>query len=198
MRGFATLIIDVLNEAKRRLGKKSGFVFSIQFLLYVFVITQFHVEKIPRVCHCKVIEKDSWFLEMRSRYYGVPLKGNAGDSVENILKGTSNSMDHLNVSSMGNSEYVFRVFSSGFSICFRSFEQNLMQSMFVSVPNNFLLSSELHVTDMLGHLVKKVIGIMMKLLIACGMENGAFQEVLGSLYCFVNFFPFNIFKIISF
>uniref|UniRef100_A0AAF5PHQ3 GTP-ase activating protein for Arf containing protein n=1 Tax=Wuchereria bancrofti TaxID=6293 RepID=A0AAF5PHQ3_WUCBA len=57
VRGFATLIIDILSEAKRR-------------------------------------------------YYGLPLKNDTDDSAENLLKKTSDSMDRLNISSMGTSEYI--------------------------------------------------------------------------------------------
>ncbi|EJD76064.1 GTP-ase activating protein for Arf containing protein, variant [Loa loa] len=57
MRRFATLIIDVLNEAKRR-------------------------------------------------YYGLLPRSDTDDSSDNLLKKTSDSVDRLNVSSMGTAEYV--------------------------------------------------------------------------------------------
>ncbi|CAG9539715.1 unnamed protein product [Cercopithifilaria johnstoni] len=65
MRGFATLIIDVLSEAKRR-------------------------------------------------YYGLPLKSDTDDSAENLLKKTSDSVDRLNVSSMGTSEYIASFSEEGY------------------------------------------------------------------------------------
>lgn len=49
----------------------------------------------------------------------------------------------------------------------------------------FLLFDVLHVTDILHHLVRKVIEIMMKLLIAYGMGSGVLQEVLGSFHRFL-------------
>lgn len=42
-----------------------------------------------------------------SRYYGLPLKSDTDDSAENLLKKTAESVDRLNVSSIGTSEYVF-------------------------------------------------------------------------------------------
>uniref|UniRef100_A0A915PQ10 Arf-GAP domain-containing protein n=1 Tax=Setaria digitata TaxID=48799 RepID=A0A915PQ10_9BILA len=65
MRGFATLIIDVLSEAKRR-------------------------------------------------YYGLPLKNDADDSTENLIKKASSSADHLNISSMGTSEYIASCSEEGY------------------------------------------------------------------------------------
>ncbi|VDK64482.1 unnamed protein product [Onchocerca ochengi] len=64
MRGFATLIIDVLSEAKRR-------------------------------------------------YYGLLLKSDTDDSAENLLKKTSDSVDHL-ISSMGTSEYIASFSEEGY------------------------------------------------------------------------------------
>ncbi|VDO28342.1 unnamed protein product [Onchocerca flexuosa] len=65
VRGFATLIIDVLSEAKRR-------------------------------------------------YYGLLLKGDTDDSAENFLKKASDSVDHLNISSMGTSEYIASFSEEGY------------------------------------------------------------------------------------
>ncbi|KAM3726083.1 ARF GTPase-activating protein [Dirofilaria immitis] len=52
--------------------------------------------------------------EAKRRYYGLPLKGDTDDSAENLLKKASDSVDHLNISSMGTSEYITSFSEEGY------------------------------------------------------------------------------------
>lgn len=103
MRGFATFIIDVLNEAKRRCVTLVSFPMCN---LVCRIICSVYAELLPSAIFFADYYAFLFHWRTCCRYYGLPLKSDSEESAENLSKKVVGSMEHSNINSLGPSELV--------------------------------------------------------------------------------------------